>query len=824
MLTYRSTPLKLILMMLTMTSVLFAHHGPRFQIIHASADEALEEVDIYLSYGNATNIYPPWELVTDFSYKEATEYWSSGTLVYGDLEFVVVPAGSELTFSNVIFSKTLGPPDVNYEETHVLVMTGTAGVDLDMYLSDGKEGANTSSSVSLKLFHGAADAPAVNIVETSGSGGTLVENLSFGEAQGYLNLPATDRTLQVQTQDGTAVADFSVPLSYFAGKSLVITATGYLDTSGTVPNQPFKLIAADQNGQVAEILPLAQPQSSARVQVIHNSADAAAGVVDIWLNDDLLLDNFEYRTASPFVNVPAGEVFTISVKASNSTSAANPIWSNDYLLSGGDTYTLIAEGIVSGSGYSPAPAFDISVRNNMRETSNTMGNTDVIVHHGSTDAPLVNVSEVAAGYGIVIEDLVYGNFTNYLELPTADYKFKLLSESFTDIATYDAPLAALGLSGEAITVIASGFLNPASNSDGPAFGLWVALAAGGPLVELPLIPETPYAYVQVIHNSADAAAEVVDVWVNDVLLLDNFTFRTASAGQIAIPAGEAFSLSVQGPESTNTSNPIWTQEFTLEANSNYTLIAEGIVSANGYSPAVPFGISIYDMSRSQANQDGYTDILIHHGATDAPTVDIHETGIGAGQIVDDLMYGDFAGYLELMTMNYMLEIRDETSGSIVAAYDAPLQTLNLQGSAITVIASGFFDTASNSNGPAFGLWVALPLGGPLLELPRRILASVEDSADLTPRTFELEQNYPNPFNPSTTIRYGLPEAASVSLVIYDVRGNEVRTLTAGQQPAGWYELSWNGRNNHDQLVGAGMYFARIHAGNYSQVVKMTYLK
>lgn len=811
-----------ILLFTLMNMSLLAHHGPRFQLIHAVADESLADVDVYIGYQGA--LYNPGILVENFQFNDATEYWSSGTLIYGDVELFVVPAGMEPTFDNVLLYKSFGQPEVDYEETHVLVMTGEPGNGLDLYLSDGLEATSSPNTVSIKAFHGASDAPEVNILDVSGSGGMLVENLAFGEAQGYLNLAATDRTLQVQTLDGTAVANFSVPLSFFAGKTVMLAATGYLDTTGVTPNEPFKLIAADQNGVVAEILPMVEEQSTARVQVIHNSADVAAGVVDIWLNDVLLLDNFAYLTASPFIDAPAGEVFTISVKDANSSSPSNPIWSKDYLLSGGSTYTLIAEGIVSGSGYDPATPFDLSVNNRSREASLAAGTTDVLVHHGSSDAPLVNITEIGTGLGVIIEDLVYGDFSEYFELPTLDYRFKLLSDSYTDIATYDAPLASLGLDGQAITVIASGFLNPENNSNGSAFGLWVALADGGPLVELPLIPQTPYAYVQVIHNSADAAAEVVDVWMNDILLLDNFSFRTASPGQLGIPADEAFTLSIKGPESTDASNPLWTEEYILETNQNYILIAEGIVSASGYEPAVPFGISVYDMGRNESSTAGTTDLLIHHGATDAPVVDVHETGVGVGMVVNDLMYGDYAGYLELNTMDYMLEIRDQTSASVVAAYDAPLQSLNLEGMALTVIASGFYNPANNSNGPAFGLWVAFPSGGAMIELPRRILASVEEDTPLTPRTFTLEQNYPNPFNPATNIRFGLPEAAEISLAIYDVRGNEVRTMESAARSAGWYEVKWNGRNNQDQLVDTGVYFARITAGGYSDVIKMTYLK
>ena len=93
-----------------------------------------------------------------------------------------------------------------------------------------------------------------------------------------------------------------------------------------------------------------------------------------------------------------------------------------------------------------------------------------------------------------------------------------------------------------------------------------------------------------------------------------------------------------------------------------------------------------------------------------------------------------------------------------------------------------------------------------------------------PTEYMLDQNYPNPFNPSTTIRYGLPEEANVSLVIYDVRGQVVQTLESGHQSAGWYDVVWNGQTADRKTISTGIYFARLVAGDYSQVVKMLYLK
>ena len=93
-----------------------------------------------------------------------------------------------------------------------------------------------------------------------------------------------------------------------------------------------------------------------------------------------------------------------------------------------------------------------------------------------------------------------------------------------------------------------------------------------------------------------------------------------------------------------------------------------------------------------------------------------------------------------------------------------------------------------------------------------------------PDQFTLNQNYPNPFNPSTTIQYGLPEDAIVSLVIYDIRGNQIQTLKTEHQKAGWYDVVWNGETSEGKTISTGIYFARLIAGDYSQVIEMLYLK
>ena len=93
-----------------------------------------------------------------------------------------------------------------------------------------------------------------------------------------------------------------------------------------------------------------------------------------------------------------------------------------------------------------------------------------------------------------------------------------------------------------------------------------------------------------------------------------------------------------------------------------------------------------------------------------------------------------------------------------------------------------------------------------------------------PEEYALHQNYPNPFNPTTTLRYDLPEDATVSVVIYDMMGRQVRTLVSGQASAGYHSTLWNATNNRGQSVSAGLYLYTIHAGDFRQTKKMVLLK
>ncbi|MBU1881874.1 T9SS type A sorting domain-containing protein, partial [bacterium] len=90
--------------------------------------------------------------------------------------------------------------------------------------------------------------------------------------------------------------------------------------------------------------------------------------------------------------------------------------------------------------------------------------------------------------------------------------------------------------------------------------------------------------------------------------------------------------------------------------------------------------------------------------------------------------------------------------------------------------------------------------------------------------FKLNPAYPNPFNAHTRISYSLPTTDQVDLIIYNLMGQQVRTLVKGTQTAGQHIAVWDGRDNFGQLVSSGMYIYRIMAGENIAHHKMVLLK
>ena len=553
---------------------------------------------------------------------------------------------------------------------------------------------------------------------------------------------------------------------------------------------------------------------TAQLQVIHNAADPAAETVDIYLNGDLILNDFAFRAATDFVPVPANQPINIGVAPGNSSSVADTLRNFVVTLTENESYVAIANGVLDPGSFSANPdgrdiAFTLFIKEMARTAAVDAESVEFFVLHGSTDAPTVDV--IARNVATLVDNAAYGDMTGYIAVPPASYLLDITpgDDNETIVATFEADLS--GLAGGAATVFASGFLAPEEGQ--PAFGIFAALPNGAVVA----FEAKTTALLQVIHNAADPAAAEVDIYLNEIRLLDNFAFRAATQF-IDAPANKDITISVAGPGSASVEDAIASFEVNLKAAETYVAIANGVLdpgsfSANPDGRDIAFTLFIKEMARTAAVDAESVEFFVLHGSTDAPTVDVIARGVGT--LVDNAAYGDMTGYIAVPPASYLLDITPgDDNETIVATFEADLS--GLAGGAATVFASGFL--APEEGQPAFGIFAALP-NGAVVAFDAVTSLEKDIKNNLVVERFELSQNYPNPFNPNTTISFAIPGNEFVTLTVYNIVGQQVASLINQELIAGVYKVNFEASN-----FSSGIYFYTITAGAFKQTRRMTLMK
>ena len=104
-------------------------------------------------------------------------------------------------------------------------------------------------------------------------------------------------------------------------------------------------------------------------------------------------------------------------------------------------------------------------------------------------------------------------------------------------------------------------------------------------------------------------------------------------------------------------------------------------------------------------------------------------------------------------------------------------------------------------------------------LNRGLPSAVEELSSEIPDQFELLQNYPNPFNPSTTITFSIPRSSFVILKVFNILGEEVKSLVSEERAPGTYTVKWDASGN-----ASGVYFYRLQAGGFVDTKKLLLIR
>jgi hypothetical protein len=101
---------------------------------------------------------------------------------------------------------------------------------------------------------------------------------------------------------------------------------------------------------------------------------------------------------------------------------------------------------------------------------------------------------------------------------------------------------------------------------------------------------------------------------------------------------------------------------------------------------------------------------------------------------------------------------------------------------------------------------------------------IRELLETIPENFSLSQNYPNPFNPTTKIDFTLPRSADVSIIIYNLMGQQVNVLMNSNLDYGYHTVTWNGLDQFGRPVSSGVYFSELRTRTFRQTKKMLLLK
>lgn len=328
------------------------------------------------------------------------------------------------------------------------------------------------------------------------------------------------------------------------------------------------------------------------------------------------------------------------------------------------------------------------------------------------------------------------------------------------------------------------------------------------------------ARAQIIHNSADPAASVVDIYVNDDLFVSELAFREATPFE-EVPAETPLKIDVY-PHGADplTEDPAFTADEVVFADrGTIAVIANGVLeggfASNPEDNPIDFALYLVDAAKETHDPASEAGIYIWHGATDAPSVDIWV--VDGPVLAEGAEYTNNTANLGVNAQYYDLRLGPE--GSFAAdegLFDFAADLSGAGGLGVGILASGFLDPSANKDGESFALLTVLPDGS------TSVLEAVPTGSEVAsefPDVFRLEQNYPNPFNPATTISFSLPEASDVTLEVYTIQGRRVATLVDSKVEAGMHSVQFDAT-----ALASGIYLYRMTAGDITFTQKMSLIK
>ncbi len=384
----------------------------RMQIINNCPDVILNSVDVWM---NNTKI------ASALDYRKATPML---TVKEGNYTITVTKRNSpDTSGTNVISRFTV---TIESGKTYLGIASGV--VDTSQYASNpnginrrfellGTDMFNeftSSSQVNIMVSNGTPDAPELDINRLTPSAAKLGNDLSFKNGLSFVSLSAANGLLNITNNDSTVMfGTYRISLSGQGSKTAVLLTSGFKASAGNFTGSSiFQPILVFNDGSVQALNKL-----SSDVQVVHNSPDSTIEMVDIYIDGERALNNFKFRTATPFITLDAYKPYAIAIADSGSTSSATAFFNTTLTLDSSSNYYVIATGVRTPVNYDVNPngqniSFNLATYKGAQKLAAYAKNVDLLFYHGATDLSMVT----AKGLGQVqflCKEKIFGQFHGY---------------------------------------------------------------------------------------------------------------------------------------------------------------------------------------------------------------------------------------------------------------------------------------------------------------------------------------------------------------------------------------------------------------------------
>ncbi|GAB5550869.1 MAG: hypothetical protein Sapg2KO_04600 [Saprospiraceae bacterium] len=569
-------------------------------------------------------------IAENIGYQTATAFLS--ILVSAETTLSFVPSGEPI--ANAFLSQEIALAE---DQNYLVVIEGTAeNASLVTYDLARTEGSSPFAG-DFNVYHGVENGPELDLIIKSV--GQIADGLGYQDFSGYSGaLPGVYLIELITPANQEVIATFELDMRQSAGKAQTILISNEASNANNL-----ELISIDANGLASPLILV----EFASVQLIHNIPNI---IVDLYVDDRLIADNVNYRSATSFLEIRANKTLNLEVKGENSTPASEAVLSFDQLRFPALSASVV---VLGGDGTDDRPV-DIFTLDAAQTQSTATDEIDLAFFHGATDFNPLSIS--SQQFEPILPALDFGQFSPYQSFNAGN--LVLFTEGgipLNNLDFYGADLSQKA--GQSGIVFSSGIVGGSET-----FGLFIAFSDGA-VVPMDTLD---FSRIQMVHNVSNDLN--YDVYLNGDFFAGPLGFQEATP-YLNILAGTPLDLAIV-PSGELLDSAVLIQEgLIFVEDSTYQVF----VNAQMEMPDQPGILFVNDAATEVNETDFVYQVGLFHGALDA--VDLNFQSSEGLLLGENISYGQFASTPGLAPANTLIEVIGSNEGNSLGGFNLPLLSL-----------------------------------------------------------------------------------------------------------------------------------------------------